>query len=138
MQSHPHALENAGRVALMRGPLLYCVEGIDHPGLDLRDLVIPGAVELDIVERPDLLGGVVTLCARGQVAHARWRLVRSALPGSRHDQRQSQPPCRNHGHPLLCLGESGTGANAGVVARRLRLDKLRPRSEEKQLLQHQP
>jgi DUF1680 family protein len=66
MQSHPHALENAGRVALMRGPLLYCVEAVDHPGVDLRDLVIPAAVELDIVERPDLLGGVVTLGAGGE------------------------------------------------------------------------
>ena len=35
----------------MRGPLLYCVEGVDHRGLDLRDLVIPAAVELDIDER---------------------------------------------------------------------------------------
>jgi DUF1680 family protein len=66
MLSHPYALENAGRVALMRGPLLYCVEGVDHPGLDLRDLVIPAASELDIVERPDLLGGVVTLRAAGE------------------------------------------------------------------------
>jgi uncharacterized protein len=64
--SHPYALENAGRVALMRGPLLYCIEGVDHPGHDLRDLVIPAATELDIVERPDLLGGVVTLCAAGE------------------------------------------------------------------------
>ena len=66
VQSHPYALENAGRVALMRGPLLYCVEGVDHPGFDLRDLALPAAAELDIVERPDLLGGVVTLCAGGE------------------------------------------------------------------------
>ena len=66
VQSHPYALENAGRVALMRGSLLYCVEGVDHLGLDLRDLAIPSAAELDIVERPELLGGVVTLCAGGE------------------------------------------------------------------------
>ena len=58
---HPYALENWGRVALMRGPLLYCVEGVDHPGLDVRDLVLPLEASLSAAYRPDLLGGVVVL-----------------------------------------------------------------------------
>jgi len=66
VKSHPYALENAGRVALMRGPLLYCVEGVDHPGCDLRDLALPSAAELEIMERSELLGGVVILCAGGE------------------------------------------------------------------------
>ncbi len=40
---HPYVTENAGRVALMRGPLLYCLEGADHPGCDLRDSIFIGA-----------------------------------------------------------------------------------------------
>jgi DUF1680 family protein len=65
VQSHPHALENTSRIALMRGPLLYCAESADHPGVDLRDLILPGAAELSAEERTDLLGGVVTLGATG-------------------------------------------------------------------------
>ncbi len=67
MVSHPYVEENAGRVALMRGPLLYCVEGVDHEGLDLRDLVLPDTAEVASTFMPDLLGGVVTLQARAEV-----------------------------------------------------------------------
>lgn len=55
--AHPYALENAGRVALMRGPLIYCLEQIDHPGIDLRDIVVPDAAELNHSFRSNLLGG---------------------------------------------------------------------------------
>jgi len=74
MQSHPYALENTGRVALMRGPLLYCVEGADHPGVDLRDLAVPRWAAPAVVRRNDLLAGVVTLTALGRArpADARW------------------------------------------------------------------
>lgn len=71
VESHPYVLENAGRVALMRGPLLYCFEQSDNPDLDLRDVVLPAdvqGVELSPAFthefRPDLLGGVVVLRAQ--------------------------------------------------------------------------
>ena len=64
VESHPHVAENAGRVALMRGPLLYCVEQADNPGLDLRDLVLPAGEDFQVRFRPDLLGGVSTLEGR--------------------------------------------------------------------------
>jgi DUF1680 family protein len=59
--SHPYVTENAGRVALMRGPLLYCLEGIDHPGIDVRDVVLPADAVLSPDFEPDLLGGVIVL-----------------------------------------------------------------------------
>lgn len=65
--SHPHVAENAGRVALMRGPILYCVEGADNPGLDPRDLVLPAGGDFTAELRPDLLGGVVALRSRAEV-----------------------------------------------------------------------
>lgn len=81
MACHPHVLENAGRVALLRGPLLYCVEGADHPGMDLRDLVLPAA-GLTVKHRADLLGGVTTLTinSRRRSPTAGWsnRLYRPA------------------------------------------------------------
>jgi DUF1680 family protein len=66
--SHPYALENTGRVALMRGPVLYCLEGVDHPGVDLRDVVVPldpGAYS-SVVE-PDLLEGVSVIQTTGEI-----------------------------------------------------------------------
>jgi DUF1680 family protein len=60
---HPRVAENTGRVALMRGPLLYCLEQVDHPNVDVRDVVLPDGAAFQAVERPDLLGGVVTLTA---------------------------------------------------------------------------
>jgi uncharacterized protein len=64
MVNHPYVTNNNGRVALTRGPLVYCVEGADHPGMDVRDLVLPEDAELQPGFRADMLGGVVTLTGR--------------------------------------------------------------------------
>ncbi|MBN1136296.1 MAG: glycoside hydrolase family 127 protein [Anaerolineae bacterium] len=66
VECHLYVADNVGQVALLRGPLLYCVEGVDNPGLDPRDLVLPAGGEFSVTFRPDLLGGVVTL--RGPAA----------------------------------------------------------------------
>lgn len=51
-----------GRVALQRGPLVYCVEHPDVPqGVAVRELVLPADAQLSTRRRDDLLGGVVTL-----------------------------------------------------------------------------
>ena len=63
VESHPYVAENRGRVALMRGPLLYCVEGADNPGFDLRDLVLDGETP-SASYAPDLLDGIFVLGAR--------------------------------------------------------------------------
>jgi len=56
----PQVKDNVGRVALQRGPLVYCVEGVDHGGA-VRDLVLPDEAELRAEAAPDLLGGVTVL-----------------------------------------------------------------------------
>ena len=43
---HPYVMENADRVALKRGPLVYCVEEVDNPDCDPWRLILP-SVELD-------------------------------------------------------------------------------------------
>ncbi len=65
VESHPYVLENVDRVALMRGPILYCLEGVDHPGVDLRDVLLPDEAPFTATFQPDLLGGVVTIHADG-------------------------------------------------------------------------
>lgn len=62
--SHPYVTENAGRVALMRGPLLYCVEQADNAGVELRDVVVPDGAEFAASFRRELLDGLVTLTGR--------------------------------------------------------------------------
>jgi DUF1680 family protein len=50
-----------GKVTLMRGPLVYCVEAADQPDVNLTNLVLPRGAEMTATHRSDLLGGVTTL-----------------------------------------------------------------------------
>ena len=79
---HPNVAENGGRVALMRGPLLYCVEATDIPNVDLHDLILPAAAELNAQFEPNLLGGVAVIKGRAQVntPDDDTQLYRTALP----------------------------------------------------------
>jgi DUF1680 family protein len=58
--ANPRAASLAGRVALMRGPLVYCFEQTDNT-VDVRDIRIPPSAQFEASFDPDLLGGVVTL-----------------------------------------------------------------------------
>jgi uncharacterized protein len=67
LAAHPHVLADQGRVALARGPLVYCLEGADHPGVDVWDVSLPPLAELQADPAPDLLDGVVVLRGEGVV-----------------------------------------------------------------------
>ncbi len=67
VECHPHVVENVGRVALMRGPLLYCFEEMDNPGFDLRDVVVDKASSWREEYRANLLGGVIKLSTHATV-----------------------------------------------------------------------
>jgi hypothetical protein len=54
-----------GCVAIERGPLVYCLEQVDHPGGGLDDVVIDTARPLTAKHRPDLLGGVTAILGSG-------------------------------------------------------------------------
>ena len=49
-----------GRVALERGPLVYCFEAVDNDG-SVADLVLSDKAELESSFKPELLGGLVQL-----------------------------------------------------------------------------
>ncbi|MBI4881850.1 MAG: glycoside hydrolase family 127 protein [Planctomycetes bacterium] len=57
--------ENQGRVALQRGPIVYCLEGADHAGGRVLNLLVPDDAELSAEPRADLLGGVTVVRGRG-------------------------------------------------------------------------
>ncbi len=59
--------DDAGRVALERGPLVYCVEGIDNGGT-VSKVALADTAALETEPRPDLLGGVTVVKGPGLVA----------------------------------------------------------------------
>jgi len=62
MMANPRVRENAGKAAVMRGPLLYCIEGLDQQGVDsIYDVTLVGLNRFRPERRADLLGGVVVL-----------------------------------------------------------------------------
>jgi DUF1680 family protein len=54
--------EDAGKVALQRGPIIFCAEGVDNGGRVLN-LILPDDAKLEHWFRPDLLGGVAIITA---------------------------------------------------------------------------
>jgi hypothetical protein len=68
IECHPYVTENAGHVALMRGPILYCLEEADTGGAAPRDHVLAADTPVAAGFQPDLLGGVVTLAVAASVA----------------------------------------------------------------------
>ena len=62
--AHNQVVADRGRIALERGPLVYCLEGIDHDG-DVLAMELDDRSPLLPAWRPEILGGVMVL--QGQV-----------------------------------------------------------------------
>ncbi len=58
--AHEKVAADRGRVALQRGPLVYCVEGIDNQD-NVFNFVLPDRALLQAEYQPDLLNGVVVI-----------------------------------------------------------------------------
>ena len=54
LYAHPNVRMDVGRVALRRGPLIYCVEEADNPGAPVQTLALPRSapLEAEMEERP--------------------------------------------------------------------------------------
>jgi DUF1680 family protein len=55
-------VDDRGKIALERGPLVYCVEGVDNGG-SVLDMVVPDGASFRVEDRPGLLHGVTVLRA---------------------------------------------------------------------------
>ena len=64
--SHPEVKDDAGRVALQRGPVVYCLEGVDN-GKQLPHVYLPADAKLAAEHRGDLLGGVTVVMGKAMV-----------------------------------------------------------------------
>ena len=72
MAAHPKVEDLRGRVAVMRGPVVYCLESPDLPeGVRVSDVAIPAGIAFAPRFEKDLLGGVTVLRGRGVKAGAR-------------------------------------------------------------------
>lgn len=72
IHANPKVEANLGRVALQRGPVVYCVEGADNGG-QVRNLVLPSSVELAADYRQNFLGGVTVIRGVAQsISRAEW------------------------------------------------------------------
>ena len=65
VEAHPAVAADAGRIALQRGPLVYCVEEADN-GPRLAHLRIPRKARLKAKRAPDLLGGVTVITGKAK------------------------------------------------------------------------
>jgi DUF1680 family protein len=85
IHAHPEIRHDAGRAAIRRGPLVYCLEGVDNT-VPLNSVVLPADAALTAREEPGLLGGVVTLEGEARAGSpADWgdALYRTAPPAER-------------------------------------------------------
>lgn len=60
VEANPWVADDAGRVAITRGPVVYCLEGVDHE-VDPRLLRLSHDAVLTPRWEPELLGGVVVI-----------------------------------------------------------------------------
>lgn len=81
ISANPKVRQDAGRVAIQRGPLVYCLEEADN-GQDLNDLTLD--VSSPLKEEPsELFGGIVAVRFKGSKSRAEgWEnaLYRDGLP----------------------------------------------------------
>jgi DUF1680 family protein len=63
VKADPRVKANVGRVALQRGPVVYCAEAVDNGGR-VGNLFLPPDAGLKTEHRPDLLGGVTVMTGK--------------------------------------------------------------------------
>ena len=63
--AHEKILADQGKVALMRGPITYCIEAVDHPNVNVLNVTLARETELRAEHRNALLGDVTVLQGKG-------------------------------------------------------------------------
>ncbi len=87
IKAHPKAEEIRNHVAVMRGPIVYCLEGHDLPeGVSILDVYAPDDMGLTASWQDDLLGGVTAI--NGVARHITERNGSTALYREAGDERE--------------------------------------------------
>lgn len=68
VSGNPAIAATRKQVALERGPVVYCLEGVDHPGMSVFETWLPDDTRIEAAMRPDLLESVTVLTIAAQQA----------------------------------------------------------------------
>ncbi|MDE7377320.1 MAG: glycoside hydrolase family 127 protein [Muribaculaceae bacterium] len=63
ISAHPSVVDDRGKLAIERGPIVYCLEGVDQADGSVFNKAIERDAKFNVLYEPDLLGGVITLTA---------------------------------------------------------------------------
>lgn len=114
--AHPDVRHDRDRLALQRGPIVYCLEEADN-GKGLNRLLLPSDARLRLARGPRALGAPPVIQAQGLIEqNADWqgRLYRHAPPATRPARLTAVPYClwanRKLGEMLVWIRERKTGA----------------------------
>ncbi|MBV9036856.1 MAG: glycoside hydrolase family 127 protein, partial [Acidobacteriaceae bacterium] len=69
VKAHPLVEADAGKVAMMRGPIVYCLESADN-GQAVRRMGVPARTVFNAHYQPDLLNGVTTITGTARLLNA--------------------------------------------------------------------
>jgi DUF1680 family protein len=109
MWAHPAVRQLQGRLAIQRGPVVYCLEGVDHLGIENLDRVTFSAeqvTEMAAEYRPDLLSGITVLRGQGTLISADgW----DAATLYRHNRPSSTQPVHVTAIPYSVWDNRATG-----------------------------
>jgi len=104
LYAHPGVIMDAGRVALKRGPLVYCLEEVDNPGGRVQRLKLPRKAELMAETRADLFDGIVVLTAQAAAIDERdWQTLYRTTP-------PQETPARLTAIPYYLWSNRGQGS----------------------------
>jgi DUF1680 family protein len=69
VEAHPRIDAIRGSLAIQRGPIVYCMETVDHPGINLMDIRLDETASLHTDWREDVLpGGLMVVQTKGFLA----------------------------------------------------------------------
>ncbi len=109
--ANPMVAENWGKAAVERGPLVYCIEQLDHPDVSIFDLLLDPDAGFQEEFRADMLGGIVMLRHKGRA----WRSSPTAEPL----YTRWPPPARATRPAEITLIPYYTFHNRGITAMRV-------------------
>ena len=112
--ANPNVRQMQGRLALQRGPVVYCMEGVDNGGIGLDRLTLDPAQVADFtVEYRRICSAAWPCCAARRRRSTRMAGTSQTL--YRRNQPSSQQRDRGHRHPLRHLGQPRARRNARLV-----------------------
>ena len=82
VMANERVTEDREKVALERGPIVYCAESVDNDG-QVSNLLLPDKAPLKAEYRPDLLGGIVVVTGKALTANSDGKFVQrpfAAIP----------------------------------------------------------